>query len=193
MSGTYVAPQDWTGPPAERPGLMWRRWQVEEYLAAKRLETHGPPAAVFPDRILVFGTITTGTALELCSPVKGALGITKAYPVGQIGDGWTRKITHGFGIRGTDGLITESLALKFHHRERGRRALFYWTRPVPDPRLTHAVIFVAAGLRPDEWWPWLALWAQLPAPTWTSELTTAWTDDMPRKVASAAVKKEIRS
>lgn len=193
----YVAPEDWTGRAEHRPGLMWRRWQIEEDLAG---DVPAPPS--YPDRILAHWAVHDPAELvAVCSPAKLALGVTLDFPTGQVGPGWRWWARLGFGIRGADGAITQSVALKFHHRERDRRALFYWTRPVPDPRLILAAIVPPGrtgahsydGMAPL-WWPSLAaVLGQLPDPTWTSELTTAWTDDMPRKVASADVKREIRS
>jgi hypothetical protein len=192
----YVAPADWTGRAEDRPGLMWRKAQVQEYLEQLRAQADGPPAPVCPDRVLAnWAMDDMAEVAALCRPARLALGVTAKRPDGQLGPGWRWRANIGFGIRGSDGAITQSLALKLHHRERDRRALFYWTRPVPDPRVMIALAYqLRVWYSPPPVDPMLAaVLAQLPDPAWTSELTSAWTDDMPRKAASAAVKAEIRS
>lgn len=203
----YVAPADWTGRAEDRPGLMWRKAQIQEYLASLDPEPERP---VFPDRVLAHRVLPASAEAmaelaELCGGAKAAFGVTLKTPRGQLGPGWRWSGHHGFGINGTTGAVTESLALKLRNTERESGALFYWTRPVPDPRLVHALAWQHCGADPDVGepmgWPLVAAaLGQLPAPTWSAEFTSSWTtepsglpDDMPRAVPSAAVKKEIRS
>lgn len=200
----YVAPQDWTGRAEDRPGLMWRKVQIQEHLERLRAEREGPPPPVYPDRVLAFRVLPADGQAELaalCNPAKLAMGITAKLPGGQLGPGWRWSAHHGFGINGATGVITESLALKLRNDQAERGALFYWMRPVPDPRLTvGARLTVMWVSRPARWPMLAAVLAQLPAASWSAEFTSSWTldplgrpDDMPRATPSAAVKKEIRS
>lgn len=213
----YVAPGDWTGRSVDRPGLMWRKWQVEEYLARDA----PPPRPVYPDRVLAHrrlrwnGVGHLAEVVELCNPAKLALGVTAKAPNGQLGHGWRWWALHGFGLNGTTGTITESLALRCEHRyveqpqylapavtnAPPRGALFFWVRPVPDPRVMACMPFFAYWGRANDWlWPmFAAVLRHLPHPTWRSELTTSWAigpdgrpDDLPRSQASADVKAMVR-
>lgn len=194
-----MAPQDWHGPAAERPGLMKRRWQLEEPAAEPTEEERNHLG-----RILFNVPVTDLAELEaLCSPAKGALGITKATPRGRLGDGWRWVARHGAGVRLADGKVTESLALKLQHDDSRRAALFLWTRPVWPLDVvfgmarwwTYSPLIMAAH------WPVLAAMVRaLPKPKWESALTSAWTigengrpDDLPRPVPSADVKKEVQT
>jgi hypothetical protein len=163
-----------------------------------------PYAAPAPDVVLVRRPIATLAELvALSNGAKLALGVTAKTPNGQLGPGWTWWARHGFGQRGSDGRISESVFLRVDRPPRS--ALFLWSRPVPDPRLIHALSWQHMGANPDagdpiEWPLMAAVLAQLPAPDWTSEYVTAWTttdtgrpEDIPRPTPSAAVKKEIRS
>jgi hypothetical protein len=202
----YVPPEDWAGPAAQRPGLLLRKWQLEELHQA----TAGPAAPVYPDRVLAHRIIREPAELiALCSPAKLALGVTKKDPGGQLGEGWSWRAYRGFGIRGADGRISESVLL---HLWRGRRrALFSWDRQVPDPRLMLAALVPPTPLgrtgprhadyMAPLWWPSLAaVLALLPDPSWSTWLSTTWTigpdgrpDDIPRARPSADIRKEIRT
>lgn len=204
-SPAYVAPQDWTGRAEDRPGLMWRKAQIAEYLERERAEREGPPPPVYPDRVLAHRVLYGGQAAmtavaALCGGAKAALGVTAKLPGGELGPGWRWSAHHGFGINGATGRITESLALKLRNTETERGALFYWIRPASDPRLMVGLtdgFGIVGGLYP---WAVAAVVRELPARTWSVEFTSSWTldalgrpDDMPRSTPSAAVKKEIRS
>lgn len=204
----YVAPQDWTGRPEDRPGLMWRKAQIQEYLASLQPEDERP---TYPDRVLSARRIANmGGGLDqlvaLCSPAKLALGVTAKTPRGQLGLGWRWWAWHGFGINGATGAITESLLLRLERQTTlpPRGVLFQWKRPTPDPRLMWALGHVATGVwshwDPEGWTAVPTVLAQLPAPDWTSELCATWNlgghlrpDDIPRAVPSARAKEEIRT
>jgi hypothetical protein len=181
--------------PVYRP----RAHQLER-LAEKARKANPDRTPDAPDVVLARRPIATAAELvALCNGAKLALGITKGFPAGQLGTGWTWWARHGFGWRGRDGRITESVYLRVDRAPRS--VLFLWSRPVPDPRLMLALTSMADL----EWWlaEWptvAALLDQLPAPEWSSEYVTAWTttatgrpEDIPRPTSSAAVKKEIRS
>lgn len=204
----YVAPQDWTGRPEDRPGLMWRKAQIQEYLASLQPEDERP---AYPDRVLSARRIANmggGLAelVALCSPAKLALGVTAKTPRGQLGLGWRWWAWHGFGITGATGAITESLLLRLERQTTlpPRGVLFQWKRPTPDPRLMQALDWLMRPSAVRAWvepWPTVAaVLAQLPAPDWTSELCATWNlgghlrpDDIPRAVPSAKAKEEIRT
>jgi hypothetical protein len=199
-----IGAADWTGPPHLRPGLMRPRPHQLERLAeaARKADPERTPDA--PDVVLTRRPIATLAELvSLCNGAKLALGVTAKTPAGQLGPGWTWWARHGFGWRGRDGRITESVFLRVDRAPRS--ALFMWSRPVLDPRLVRAVrrylaIHLIGGFTRPSWPLVAAVLAQLPAPEWTSEYVTAWTttatgrpEDIPRPTSSAAVKKEIRS
>jgi hypothetical protein len=206
-----IGAADWTGPPHLRPGLMRPRPHQLERLAeaARKADPERTPDA--PDVVLTRRPIATLAELvSLCNGAKLALGVTAKTPAGQLGPGWTWWARHGFGWRGRDGRITESVFLRVDRAPRS--ALFLWSRPVPDPRLMvalarYVIVLNVCHRLGSKWKPVdpygvvvRAVLAQLPAPEWTSEYVTAWTttatgrpEDIPRPTSSAAVKKEIRS
>jgi hypothetical protein len=195
-----ITAADWPGPPHLRPGLMRPRTHQLERLAeaARKANPEREPDA--PDVVLARRPITELAELvAISNGAKLALGVTKDFPAGQLGPGWSWWARHGYGWRGRDGLITESVFLRVDRAPRS--ALFLWSRPVPDPRLMWALGRVATAYwDPDGWVAVPTVLAQLPAPEWTSEYVTAWTttatgrpEDIPRPTSSAAVKKEIRS
>jgi hypothetical protein len=207
-----IAPEDWAGPAHLRPGLMRPRPHQLERLAEAARKANPDREPDRPDVVLCRRPIATAAELvALCNGAKLALGISAKTPNGQLGRHWTWWAWHGFGRRGRDGRITESVALRVAgaaapDRPGGRQTLFLWSRPVPDPRLMSAFGATMDFERPGRarvglaWLMVAAVLAQLPAPEWTSEYVTAWTttatgrpEDIPRPMPSAAVKKEIRS
>lgn len=205
----YVAPQDWTGRPEDRPGLMWRKAQIQEYLASLQPEDERP---TYADRVLSTRRIANmGGGLDqlvaLCSPAKLALGVTAKTPRGQLGLGWRWWAWHGFGITGATGAITESLLLRLERQTTlpPRGVLFQWKRPVSDPRLIAGLVWSAHRRAMFGYdgivWPVLATaLAALPCACWESELCATWNlgghlrpDDIPRAVPSAKAKEEIRT
>lgn len=193
-----ITAADWPGPPHLRPGLMRPRTHQLERLAEAARKANPEREPDVRDVVLARWPITELAELvALCGGAKLAMGVTKEFPAGQLGPGWTWWARHGYGQRGRDGRITESVFLRVDRAPRS--ALFLWSRPAPDPRLMIALALLAWV--PWTWWP-LYSWvlAQLPAPEWSSEYVTAWTttatgrpEDIPRPMSSAAVKKEIRS
>jgi hypothetical protein len=170
-----IAPADWPGLPHLRPGLFRRKdaapLTVDQELAA----THPAP----PDRILFCREVDTETARALCSPVKLALGITQAKPGGQVHPSWRHRVTHGAGVRGSDGRITESVVIRFEHPS-GRSAVCSWTRRAVNPALMIALRRELAVIRPATLHPWpmvAAVLRALPAPDWSTWLTADWTRD----------------
>ena len=165
--------------------------------AAAKVTARGADAP--PDRLLACEILDNlPTLVALCSPAKGALGVTRATPAGRLADGWTWRAAHGFGIRGRDGLITESVRLLIYRPPVGpkvRGAVFLWTRPVPDPRLVHGIAKAAwVALSPT----FAAAVALLPAPRWTAALSSIYDytgtgrlADVPVAVAQAAIKAEV--
>lgn len=202
-----IAAADWPGPPHLRPGLMRPRAHQAERLAEAARKANPDRIPDAPDVVLTRRPITELAELvEISNGAKLALGVTAQTPAGQLGPGWTWWARHGYGWRGRDGRITESVFLRVDRAPRS--ALFLWSRPVPDPRLMSTLgqvvqaLVAWAGDRPDgAHLPMItAVLAQLPAPEWTSEYVTAWTttatgrpEDIPRPTPSAAVKKEIRT
>jgi hypothetical protein len=202
-----IGAADWSGPPHLRPGLMRPRPHQLERLAEAARKANPDRTPDAPDVVLARRPITELAELvAISNGAKLALGVTKDFPAGQLGPGWTWWARHGYGQRGRDGLISESVFLRVDRAPRS--TLFLWSRPVPDPRLMSTLGQVAqalvawAGDRPDgAHLPMIrATLAQLPAPEWTSEYVTAWTttatgrpEDIPRPTPSGAVKKEIRS
>lgn len=195
-----IAAADWPGPPHLRPGLMRPRPHQAERLAEAARKANPDRTPDAPDVVLARRPIAELAELvALSNGAKLVLGVTAKTPAGQLGPGWTWWARHGYGWRGRDGRITESVFLRVDRPPRS--ALFLWSRPVPDPRLMLALVQVVGMF------PWTfrapaqaAVLAQLPAPEWTSEYVTAWTttatgrpEDIPRPSTSAAVKKEIRS
>jgi hypothetical protein len=202
--------------PHLRPGLYLPRPHQVERMAAQALKDNPPDdaQASTAGRVLAHRTIPEDGALlselvALCSPIKGALGISKDCPGGQLGPGWSRVVSHGFGIRSADGAITESVILRL---VRGPRvAQWMWTRPVPHPALMVVLgaeserLNLAGALdEPDAWpigWPLVAaVLRALPTPSWKLTLCTAWTtaehggpDDIPRRTSASAIKAEVRS
>jgi hypothetical protein len=171
-----------------------------ERLAEKARKANPEREPDAPDVVLARRPITELAELvKLSNGAKLALGVTQEFPAGQLGPGWTWWARHGYGWRGRDERITESVFLRVDRAPRS--ALFLWSRPVPDPRLMWALGRVATAYwDPDGWVAVPTVLAQLPAPEWTSEYVTAWTttatgrpEDIPRPTSSAAVKKEIRS
>ena len=198
-----VAPGDWLGLPHRRPGLMRPRDYQAQRLAEKARKASPDRLPDAPDVVLARRPIPTLAELvALCNGAKLALGVTKETPAGQLGPGWTWWARHGFGQRGRDGAITESVYLRVDRPPRS--VMFLWSRPVPDPRLT-LPLSTAWTWRwnyetPVLWSTVAAVLAQLPALEWTSEYVTSWTaspddhpDDIPRVTPSAAAKKEIRT
>jgi hypothetical protein len=199
-----IAPEDWLGLPHRRPGLMRPRDYQAQRLAEKARKASPDRLPDAPDVVLARRPIPTLAELvALCNGAKLALGVAKETPAGQLGPGWTWWARHGFGQRGRDGAITESVYLRVARPPRS--VMFLWSRPVPDPRLIRALrreiaVTLVAGFLPVRWPVWSALLAALPALEWTSEYVTSWTaspddhpDDIPRVTPSAAAKKEIRS
>jgi hypothetical protein len=196
-----IGAADWPGPPHLRPGLMRPRPHQAERLAEAARKANPDRTPDAPDVVLARRPIATLAELvAISNGAKLALGVTKDFPAGQLGPGWTWWARHGYGQRGRDGLISESVFLRVDRPPRS--TLFLWSRPVPDPRLVLALVQVLSGWTA----PVLiavtvaAVLAQLPVPEWTSEYVTAWTttatgrpEDIPRPTPSAAVKKEIRS
>lgn len=196
--------------PHLRPGLYLPRPHQVERMAAQALKDN-PPAdaqASTAGRVLAHRTIPEDGALlselvALCSPIKGVLGVSKTCPGGQLGPGWTRVVSHGFGIRSADGAITESVILRL---TRGPRvAQWMWTRPVPRPEVTRP-LFAAMVLTGRVgffvlYWPTVAaVLRELPTPSWKLTLCAAWTtaehggpDDIPRRSSASAIKAEVRS
>ncbi len=142
-------------------------------------------------------------AAAYCSPAKGALGITKELPYGQVAIPWVAGAVWGLGRRDHDGALTESVALKAEHAD-GRSVLFLWTRPpanvpllVALGRWGHWVAQVEAAPM-AAWAPIAAVLARLPDKSWTSAGALAWKRtgpgrvSMPRPIPSAAAKKMIR-
>jgi hypothetical protein len=184
---------------------MKRRWQIEEPAAEPTEEQRHHLG-----RVLCNVPVTDQAELvALCSPAKGALGITKTTPNGRLGRGWFWAARHGYGVRLDDGLISESVALKLQNSTRG--ALFLWVRPAPSVAVLLAAVVPpvtlgrggprhADGMAPL-WWPSLtAVVDALPKPEWKSTFTGAWTlnqdgrpDDLPRAMPSAAVKREVHT
>jgi hypothetical protein len=193
-----IAAEDWPGPPHLRPGLMRPRPHQLERLAEATRKANPDREPDAPDVVLTRRPIATLAELvALCNGAKLAMGVTQEFPAGQLGPGWTRWARHGYGWRGRDGRITESVFLRVDRAPRS--ALFVWSRPVPDPRLMVALARNYAEFEIPGTFV-LSVLAQLPAPEWTSEYVTAWTttatgrpEDIPRPSTSAAVKKEIRS
>lgn len=202
----YVPPGEWSGDPLERPGLMLRKWQVEEILAADQA---AEPERE-PDRVLAHRRITDIT--ELTTLVGGAkllLGVTKQYPRGQLVTGWTWTASHGYGQDGATGAIRESVLVKIERRAGiapARRAVAWWARPVPHPALMLALARAAGrwehGGRVPRLVPPIvaAVLRQLPRSTWSSELLAAAPIDgngrfvdVPRVMPAAELKKELRS
>jgi hypothetical protein len=201
-----IAAADWTGPAHLRPGLMRPRPHQLERLAEAARKANPERERDAADVVLARRPITELAELvAISNGAKLALGVTAKTPAGQLGPGWTWWARHGYGQRGRDGLISESVFLRVDRPPRS--TLFLWSRPAPDPRLM-------IGLRRELATIHLAnlgcltgyrtlipsVLAQLPAPEWASEYVTAWTttatgrpDDIPRPTSSAAVKKEIRS
>lgn len=181
--------------PHERPGLFRRKWQLAgEPVHPVRVPWTTPT----PDRVLFRRPVETLEELvAMSNGAKLALGVTKDFPAGQLGPGWTWWARHGAGADGVTGRLTESLYLRIDRAPRS--ALFLWSRPIPSPAL--AVLLFQ--LRPPAELDWpvaSALLDQLPALDWSSEYVTAWTttatgrpEDIPRVTPSAVVKKEIRS
>jgi hypothetical protein len=178
-----------------------------ERLAEKARKANPDREPDAPDVVLARRPITELAELvRISNGARLVLGVTAKTPAGQLGPGWTWWARHGYGQRGRDGRITESMFLRVDRAPRS--ALLVWSRPVPDPRpmsmlgqVVQALV-AWAGDRPDgAHLPMItAVLAQLPAPEWTSEYVTAWTttatgrpEDIPRPSTSAAVKKEIRS
>lgn len=186
--------------PHLRPGLYLPRPYQVERMAAQALKDNPPDdaQASTAGRILAHRTIPEDGALlselvALCSPIKGALGISKDCPGGQLGPGWSRVVSHGFGIRSADGAITESVILRLMRGPRVAQRM--WTRPVPHPALMTALGAI------DWTWPLVAaVLRKLPTPSWKLALCTAWStgsaggpDDIPRRSSATAVKAEVRS
>lgn len=193
-----ISAQDWSGPPHQRPGLMRPRPYQAERLAEKERKANPDREPDAPDQVLVRRAITELAELvALSNGAKLVLGVTKNVPAGQLGPGWTWWARQGFGWRGRDGRITESLYLRVDRSPRA--TLFLWSRPVPDPRVIVATLRDYAEFEIPGTFV-LSVLAQLPVPEWTSEYVTAWTatatgqpEDIPRSASGAAVKKEIRS
>ena len=199
-----IAPGDWLGLPHRRPGLMRPRDYQLAKLSEKARKADPKRTPDAPDVVLARRPIPTLAELvALCNGAKLALGVTKETPAGQLGPGWTWWARHGFGQRGRDGAITESVYLRVDRAPRS--VMFLWSRPVPDPRVIRAVrrywaVHVLGVFTKPNWPLVAAVLAQLPALEWTSEYVTSWTaspddhpDDIPRVTPSAAAKKEIRS
>jgi hypothetical protein len=144
---------------------------------AAQVGPYVPPA---PDRVLVNREIRVGDAVRICPPVRMALGITKARPLGQVHPSWRLLISHGYGQRATDGKITESVLVRTQHDVGRLGVALMWTRPVPPAAVMAGVALL---FRPGRWgspgyhWPAIgvaALLRALKAPRWTSELCTWW-------------------
>lgn len=182
----------------QRTTLFLRKWQLAG-------ETVHPEPAVqhqadVPGVVLHNRSVDTIAELvALCSPAKGALGVTLPTPAGRLGRGWRWGAAHGAGIDPTTGIIRESVALRLERD--GRSALFLWARPVPDPRLVLALTD-SLGRIGDRIRAVMALMIApyLPTAGWEKVLTTTWNrgptgrpDDVPRAESSAAVQKEVQS
>lgn len=184
-------------PPHQRPGLFLRKWQLAD--EPVHPPAWSPPEPDAPGQVLFNVEVASISELvALCSPAKGALGVTLKTPQGRTG--WRWIALHGAGYNAGTGKIQESLLLRMDRGD-DRCALFLWFREVPDPVLMEAITdeWIPGTASPSGWW-WLpAVLALLPGPTWEKVLTTTWTagasgrpDDIPRAMGSAAVQQEVQ-
>lgn len=124
----YVAPQDWSGPPHERPGLLLRRWQVAEQVSADALLCRQPPCVHGP-RLPEWSDEWPTSAHSLVAGLRHWLWVpTLARGFAERGAS-TSKAAGQRPRRWTD---VESLAVRLRHPPSRTGAVAVWLRDVGD-------------------------------------------------------------
>lgn len=198
VRGRHVDVTDWSGPAADRPGLMARPWQVAGEPLVATWAPHPPepePQVLEALHLVDVHDLPGGLGL--------VLGRTRTRP-DALADGWVWLATRTVA-RMPDGTVVENVALRLRDQESGRRAALAWTRrllSVGEVAARWCACWCAAVLAhpfatmAEVTWPLYSGWVRQldPFPSWRSELAMLAEADGPARVVKVSeIKAAIRT